>query len=321
MRQRAAVRYLLLCVGLGFYMARLQACEFQVQGLSDTESTRLKASVEYLLPRKNAPWDDERRQQVSEAAQLTMQTLGYYHAEVSFSQESESCLMQIKPGQPILVHGMSFVVQGQARDDEAFHALSSALPFKVGDVLDQSIYEKFKASVDNLARAHGYFDARWVERVIHLNQDNNTATISMQFDSGERYRLGAVSFKTPPVSKLLLHHLVPFKPGTPYDASLIMQLNKNLLDSHYFKSVEVLAPQEAAVQHEIPVQVNLVVGKRNNMAVGLGYATDIGPRVSANWSRPLLTQDGHSVAIDTQFSPIQSSIQATYNIPLSNPQL
>ncbi len=298
-------------------MARLQACEFQVRGLSDTEGARLKASVEYLLPANNVLWDDERRLQVSEAAQLTMQTLGYYHANIGFASGNDACIMQVQPGPPVLVQSFNVVVEGQAKDDPSFQALVADLPLKVGDVLDQSLYEKFRVNVDSLARAHGYFDAHWIERVIHLNQDHNTATIIMKFDSGERYRLGAVSFKTPPVSRLLLRHMVPFKPGTPYDASLIMQLNKNLLDSHYFKSVEVLAPQENAVQHVIPVQVNLVAGKRNNMAVGLGYATDIGPRISANWSRPLLTQDGHSVAIDTQFSPVQSSIQATYNIPLA----
>ncbi len=243
----------------------------------------------------------------------SLQALGYYHAGLSWQGD---CLMNLQPGPPVRLGTVQVLINGEAAQDAAFVELLTHYPLKTGAIFDQGTYDSLKSGIEALARAHGYFDGRWQHHLIELNVQQNRADVHLVYDSGRRYRLGAVEFLHTPVRLKILRRFVPFQPGTPYDADRLMQLNKNLLDTHYFKSVDVQAEPKQAVNHVIPVRVRLSVGKRNNMALGVGFATDIGPRLSANWSRPLLSQNGHSVSVDTQYSRIQSSVQFSYNIPV-----
>ncbi len=295
-------------------------CDLNIGGLDAAASKKLLASLQVYLPDKDKPVEMGQDAQVADVARQGLEVLGFEHPHIQVHLADRSCRIEGDAGPPTLIR--SSVVQwlGDAQHDEAMQALLRAVPWKLGDRLDQTVYEGFKSQVEALAHQHGYFQGHWVRHAIQLDAEHQQASVTLIYDAGQRYRLGAVTFIKSPVAEHLLRTLVPFSPGTPYDANLLMRLNQNLLSSHYFTHVEVQAEHEQAVDGQIPVRVLLTAGQRNTVAAGVGYATDIGPRIILNWSRPLLTEAGHSIDVQTQFSPIQSSIQATYSIPLSQIQ-
>ncbi len=288
------------------------ACDFSVLGLSDTESPKIEASLHYLLQSKNIVWDDALRQRMEDSIKPALQTLGYYHAHWHWQN---GCSLSVQPGPQVKIRNVDIAWSGDASKDPTMNALLRTHAMHPGDALDQSRYEDLKSAMEHLARTRGYFDGNWQQHQIVLDQKDNVADIQLVYRSGSRYRLGKVDFLHSPVRIKVLAHYVPFTPGTPYDASLLMQLNKNLLDTQYFAHVDVQASPDKAVDHVIPVVVTLQTGQRNTLAAGVGYATDIGPRVSFSWNRPLLARSGSSISVQVQYSRIQSLVQASYNIP------
>ncbi len=308
-------RYALLWIALVTPSA--WPCDLQLSGLDAADGTKLLASLQAYVPAKGQAPEMGQDQQIADLARKGLDVLGYAQAHLTVTLARDICRIQGDVGAATLISQIQIGLTGDARQDAAMQDLLKSMPLHVGGRLDQTSYEDFKHQVESLASQRGYFDGHWAQHQLFIDTDKHQAVVVLIYASGRRYRLGAVSFVQAPVAEKLLRTLVPFSAGTPYDASLLMRLNQNLLDSHYFTHVEVQAEHTQAVDGVIPVRVLLSAGQRNTVAAGIGYATDIGPRLIFNWSRPLLTEAGHSIDVQTQFSPIQSSIQATYSVPLS----
>lgn len=69
----------------------------------------------------------------------------------------------------------------------------------------------------------------------------------------------------------------------------------------------------------VPVEVNLIPADRHQFEVGIGYATDVGPRTQFAWEQPWLNEDGDSLNHELYLSEPEQIFSGTYTIPLANP--
>lgn len=69
----------------------------------------------------------------------------------------------------------------------------------------------------------------------------------------------------------------------------------------------------------VPVEVNVVPADRHQFEVGIGYATDVGPRTQFSWEQPWLNEDGDSLNHELFLSGPEQVFSGTYTIPLENP--
>ncbi|MFX5622985.1 POTRA domain-containing protein, partial [Acinetobacter baumannii] len=75
---------------------------------------------------------------------------------------------------------------------------------------------------------------RFSQQRLAVDPRAGVADIDLVYQSGPRYRLGAVTFSgDTPLDDDLLQRMVSFKPGTPYDSELIAELNNDLQSSGY----------------------------------------------------------------------------------------
>ena len=65
--------------------------------------------------------------------------------------------------------------------------------------------------------------------------------------------------------------------------------------------------------------MTLAADKPNQFDLGIGYATDIGARLSVAWRRPLLNEKGHSIEITSELSQVRQSMDFRYGIPWRHP--
>lgn len=192
-------------------------------------------------------------------------------------------------------------------------------------MLHHGRYEAAKSLLQNMALERGYFDGQWLKHEVLIDKDTQKAQVNLQYDSGERYKLGEVSFKHTRANQQLaidadlLDNLVPFKAGDDYEAEKVIKLNKVLLDSRYFNEVKVRAESGLAQDYVVPVNVLLAMDSPNQVDLGAGYATDIGARVSATWRRSLLNRRGHSIETSSEISQVRQSATARYGIPWTHP--
>lgn len=266
------------------------------------------------------------RARLNENVSDALRSLGYYNPDFQIDHTRKAVLIHITAGEPVRVRKLALVFQGEAGNDIAFTALREHMPLHEGDVMHHGKYESLKSAIQNLGLDRGYFDAEWKQHEVNVDPVTHTADIELVYDSGTRYRFGPVSFLNASddsaqtlVRPELLQRFLTFSEGDPYDASAVIKFNKILLDSRFFSQARVHVERDKAVDRAIPIEVRLGADKPNNVDFGIGYSTDVKERLTVKWTRPLINERGHSIEANTELSPVRSSFDAKYTVPLTHP--
>lgn len=226
----------------------------------------------------------------------------------------------VTPGTPVQIRKVDIQLSGAGKDDAVFRNYLDKLPLKPGDQLNQPVYENIKQRLQDLAAHQGYIDARFTDSVLQVDPPHHWADIELHFDTGLRYYFGEVTFVQNFMQTSFLNRYVTFKPGDPYDASRLLNLQYALGDSDYFASVDVhILRKQAGADRQIPIQITLTPRKRNRYSLGLGYGTDTGPRATLVWENRRLNGLGHRFATQLEYSHVVETAQINYLVPLSNP--
>ena len=261
-----------------------------------------------------------------EQARKAAQALGYYQARIdtevklaSAKNKPPQLIIHIEPGEPVHLRNVTVRIEGPARELAAFRVPDSKA-LRPGEQLNHGTYEDAKRLIQNQASRYGFFSGRFSRQRLAVDPQAGIADIELIYQSGPRYRMGAVIFGgDTPLDNDLLQRMVAFEPGTPYDSELIAELNNDLQSSGYFEGVRVDAAPTAAVDEQIPVDVHLQTRKPRTLGLGLGFSTDVGPRGKANWTRHWVNPQGHSYGWETELSAPRQNLGLWYDIPLDPP--
>ncbi|XKH58777.1 autotransporter assembly complex protein TamA [Halomonas sediminis] len=71
--------------------------------------------------------------------------------------------------------------------------------------------------------------------------------------------------------------------------------------------------------NRLPLDVTVEPADRHQFEVGIGYATDVGPRLGLGWRQPWINRLGHSLDHELYISAPEQRFTGTYNIPLEDP--
>ena len=261
---------------------------------------------------------------VSQARQA-LRALGYYSPTVDWQYKegdadtAAKLVLTIRPGEPVRVTSRTVEIRGAAASDERFGADLPVNPAE-GDILNHGQYATLRDTLQARARRRGYFDGRFVTRTLEVDPATRSAAITLIYDSGERYRLGEVTFEEDHWFETgLLRRFVTFEPGTPYHSDEIARLNSNLQNSGYFSGVDIDASPARAENGTIPVRVALTRREARSVAAGVGFSTDVGPRfrgtLREHWVNPM----GHKRGAETEFSVPRQNLSTWYELPLDPP--
>lgn len=265
---------------------------------------------------------------VSQASEA-LRALGYYNPDISWQlqpgdEDTDSntapwLLLSVEPGEPVRVTTRQVDVRGPAARDTSFSGNLPARP-AVGDVLNHGDYNTLRDALLNRARRRGYFDGKLSAHTLTVNPQTLEADITLAYHSGERYRLGAVSFAEGHWFDVdLLEDFVSFEPGAAYHADEIARLSSDLSASGYFSGVNIDAVPENALGGVIPVKVELSRRERRSVSAGVGFSTDVGPRFRSNWREHWTNPQGHSRGAEVELAQRRQNASGWYEIPLDPP--
>jgi translocation and assembly module TamA len=137
---------------------------------------------------------------------------------------------------------------------------------------------------------------------------------------GTRFAFGDIEVIGDALDRRLVDAYIPFHPGDPFDAAKVALLRHNLADSGYFRRTVVSADNDAAVDHRIPIRIELVPRQPPwTYSVGAGYETDTGARIRVDAENNLLTSSGHRASAKSVFSEGGTSLDLAYKIPHNSP--
>jgi translocation and assembly module TamA len=224
---------------------------------------------------------------------------------------------KVTPGEPIRIGSVDYRITGEGADNSRF---PKEFPMKVGDVLLHSDYEKAKEAVRGVAAEEGYLTYELSAHQVLIDPVGYTAQVRFHLETGPRYYFGQVRFKQDLLSDAYLARFVSFKSGDVYDPDRLLSLQGKLLGMEYFEKVEIVPKlDEAGDGHVVPIEVIGSPEKANKYRVGLGYATDMGPRVSMDYRRRYIGRNGHKLKAELTVSQALQSLSAEYRIPIGNP--
>jgi len=261
--------------------------------------------------------------QVEEA----LRALGYYSPMIQWEvveqpgddETPARLVLTVQPGEPIRVRSRQVSIEGPASRDPDFVGTLPEKPSE-GDVLNHGQYSTLRQTIQNRASRLGYFDGEFTTRRLEVNPEQRTADISLVFRSGVRYRLGEVSFKEGHgFEEQLLEQFVRFEPGEIYHADKVARLSGDLSNSGYFSGVDIDASPGKAEEGVIPVSVDLTTRPPRSVAAGVGFSTDVGPRLSGNWREHWINPMGHRRGAQTELSAPRQNVGAWYELPLDPP--
>ncbi len=325
-RGRSGIRFFVLLLGWLVMQAHAESTDVPIQVLGVPPALRDNVSsyVGKVSPDELNAWRNT-RVRLNDSVRDALQSEGYYSPDYQIERLDGGIIITINPGEPVRVRKLALEFRGEAGNDIAFTALREHMRLKPGDTFHHGHYEEMKSSIQVLATEKGYFDGEWVRRDVSVHVPEREADIELVYDSGQRYQFGPVSFldregKPQTVIKPeLMQRFLTFEEGQPYEADQVIKLNRSLLNSRFFSDVRVHVERDKATDNEVPVEVVVAAERPNNVDLGVGYSTDIKARISVKWQRPLINERGHGIEVNTELSPVRSSFDAKYNIPLTHP--
>ncbi len=285
----------------------------------------VKANIEaYVGPVEAGSREELRRlfDHADEQATLAAQALGFYHSRnylrFSGTEEDPTLIIRVDLGTSVRLNKINVDIQGEGKGTDAF-ALKLPENLAPGKRLNHDNYESIKTQINNRALRYGYFSGQYLQHQLLVNPDANQADVDIAYLTGQRYKLGEVTYSDTIFSDDLLNRFIPFEPGVPYDAELVGQFNRDLLSSGYFNGVQVIAPVDQAVGDVIPVQVSLTERDPHSLGFGGGFSTDVGVRTKATWDQHWLNPQGHSRGASAELSLPRQEVTAFYQVPLDPP--
>ncbi|WP_204162313.1 autotransporter assembly complex protein TamA [Erwinia amylovora] len=295
----------------------------QVTGLSGQLEKNVRARLSTITSDEVSA-DGRFRSRVSEAVKEGLKALGYYEPQIDFELQPPPAggkrpllVANVLPGQPIKLAGETVILRGGARTDEDYRRLVNDAKPKPGSVLNHNDYDKFKSSLSNMALRKGYFDADYRKSQLGVSVERHEAFWDIDYDSGQRYRFGDVSFSGSQIRNDYLQNLVPFKKGDDYNSRDLAELNRRLSATGWFNSV-VVVPEfdQGRASKVLPLHGVVSPRTENTIETGVGYSTDVGPRVKATWKKPWVNDRGHSFSTSANLSAPEQQLDFSYKIPL-----
>lgn len=294
----------------------------QLQGLDGELQKNVRAQLSTIEGDEVTP-DRRFQARVDDAIREGLKALGYYEPTITFELRPppqdggrQVLVANVVAGEPVKIGGTNVILRGGARDDKNYLSLLSKRP-KIGTVLDHGDYDAFKKSLTNVSLRKGYFDSEFKKSQLGVSLDRHQAFWDIDYDSGERYRFGEVHFTGSQIKTRYLQSLVPWKRGDYFTSGDLGELNRRLSATGWFKSV-VVAPQfkDARKTKILPLEGVVTPKAQNTIESGVGYSTDVGPRIKFTWKKPWINSYGHSLSSSISLSSPEQQLDFSYKIPL-----
>lgn len=257
---------------------------------------------------------DELRHQINQA----LQPYGYFKAEVIIRvTNNQNITINIIPGPQVYCSAVEVIIEGEGRNNPAILKAVNTFPLKPDSPLFTDVYNQGKQNIINSAENAGFLHGAFSKSEILINEQDNTAQITLIFNTGPLYYFGQVQFDPTNINPELLHRYVPFQTGQPYSTDQVLKFNDYLSNSGYFNSV--LVKPDVTSEQEVPIKVHLQPVPKYSYSLGAGYGTDTGVRGRAGLYVVPVNRRGHKFNALAQGSFTQNALQAQYLIPGRNP--
>jgi translocation and assembly module TamA len=261
------------------------------------------------------------QQRAPERVRRVLEPFGYYNSKIeTILEKTEEGFFRIhvnvELGEPVRIASVRVEIHGIGTKELTLQELVNKFPIKEGDVLHQDKYEEAKEALKAKAMDLGYLDADFLVHQILVSKTKFEARIELVLQTGFQYRFGDVTFYEASIyPERFLKRYLTFQPGEVFSYTKIAQTQLNLINSDRFKEVNIDAKKEDSKDFFIPVRINLTPSKPKRVRLGIGYETDLGPRLFTNYQDLNFNRWGHELNAELNISQRLQGLVTQYVLP------
>ena len=119
---------------------------------------------------------------------------GYYRAKIRIRytnvNKTQQTSINIKLDKPTIIQRVKIDVRGAGKQEQNLKKLIKQSPLEIGTKFNSIEYESYKSKFNAWGADNGYIQAEFIESIVDVDRSNNTAVISLFFDTKERYFFG-----------------------------------------------------------------------------------------------------------------------------------
>ena len=190
------------------------------------------------------------------------------------------------PGDPVLIGQVSVELRGAAADDKAFQELFREAPLRRGQCFQPWRLRTLQDPGTHARPGTRLFRCPLQPEPGQGQWVSDQADIFLHYDSGQRFRFGAIDYSHTDLEPGLLTALQPIHAGDYFDQSRLQYFQAQLQRTGYFAGVVIKPLFDQVTDYRVPLSVTLHPAQSHGFDVGLGYSTDTQERVSMVWRTP-----------------------------------
>ncbi len=222
-----------------------------------------------------------------------VETEGYYSPIIKteiqkLADNGRRIVIHVDPGKPVKVVAVDIEFRGAIATQKSslkpsIEQLRKGWQMPVGSVFRMADWEAAKIALLKRVTRVRYPRAELEDTQAIVNPETDEVTLKVVVNSGDPVKFG-------PIKIVGLHRYGedvimgqrPVKVGATFRENALLNWQSRIQDTGYFNSVEVTADLESGLE-EVPITVTVVENKKKHAAVGVGYSTDTGERVSLTY--------------------------------------
>ena len=292
-----------------------------VEGVQDRS---LRQAIErYIGTSKRPPHSRfearERAQGAADDAVVVLRSEGYYDYSVVpdlGAGDKPQAVIHIDPGPRFLIADPEVAWSGAAPDAAAQAEAIKAVGLKASGPGRAADVVAAEGRIVAALQKAGYADAAAGERQVVVDHADHTLRPTFRIDAKAKVRLDGLQLKTAGrTNPRWVASLAPWRSGQVYDPQAVAELERRLLDTGVYNSVDVALAPTSNAEGLRPIIVSLTDRPRASLALGGSYATREGVAANATLNFYNLLRRADTLTFNAQYGTILKRFDASLSLP------
>jgi translocation and assembly module TamA len=240
------------------------------------------------------PEDDERLlRRLRDATIDTLATEGYFSAKVTAEKDADTkarYVLRVDPGPRAKIASLDIRLRGGIQEQPArVQEVLGTWELPVGQPFRDTVWSSSKSRLLARVGERDFAAARLVDSQAEVDVESATVKLVVEIDSGPAFTMGELSIKgLERFDASLVERYNPFAYGDRYDSAKLLDFQRRLQASPYFGRVTVDIDTDVEKPHAVPIHVELRESPTKKVSFGVGYSTNVGPRMEAVYRQSLV---------------------------------
>jgi translocation and assembly module TamA len=218
-------------------------------------------------------------------------TDGYFspvvRTDVHTVNGKRTVLVSVDPGPRTTISSVELTFRGPVltEDQRQENAARFAFSLHDGDPFTQSGWNDAKNAALKALQSRRYLGAKIVHSEARIDPLTHDAKLSVLFDSGPTFTMGALDISGPKrYPAYIIANVNPIAPGEIYNVGRITELQRQLQNTPYYASVAIDVDDNTQKPLDTPLHVKVSEYPYNSFRGGVGYSTDTGAHVQGSYT-------------------------------------